>query len=84
MLIQIYTTNYVKVDVTRKNAYKYSVTFSPDIDSTGLRYKLLCQHDSVIGDIKIFDGITLYVSRRLPEDSVIEPHDLPCIDYLNI
>ncbi|KAF1739878.1 hypothetical protein MXB_5441 [Myxobolus squamalis] len=65
-----FITNYVKVGVARKSVYKYSVTFSPDIDSTGLRYKLLCQHDSLIGQIKSFDGLALFTTRRLPEDRV--------------
>ncbi|KAL0126989.1 hypothetical protein PUN28_005374 [Cardiocondyla obscurior] len=61
--------NYVDLELEPgKGLFQYEVKFSPDIDSTGLRRKLLNQHSAVLGRTKTFDGMLLYLPIKLPED----------------
>ena len=48
--------------------YQYSVTYSPPIESRGLRAGLLSEHTTVIGNVRAFDGMILFLPRRLPDD----------------
>lgn len=48
--------------------YQYSVSYSPPIESRGLRGGLLNEHTSLIGNVRAFDGMILFLPRRLPDD----------------
>ena len=48
--------------------YQYSVSYSPPIESRGLRAGLLNEHLSIIGNVRAFDGMILFLPRRLPDD----------------
>lgn len=51
-----------------KGLFQYEVKYSPDIDSIGLRRKLLNQHSATLGRTKTFDGMILYLPQKLPQD----------------
>ena len=63
-------SNYIRVRSTAQGVYHYMVTFSPDIDSKNMRYKLLNMHREVIGEPRAFDGTTLYSPRIITESTI--------------
>jgi aubergine-like protein len=48
--------------------YQYNVSYSPPIESRGLRAGLLSEHTNLIGNVRAFDGMILFLPRRLPDD----------------
>lgn len=61
--------NYIDLKLEpNKGLFQYEVKFTPDIDSRLLRRKLLNQHSADLGHTKTFDGTTLYLPIRLPQD----------------
>lgn len=67
--------NYVVLRNRPGNAiYQYNVSYNPPVDSKGLRIALLRQHeDALIGKIRAFDGMVLYLPHRLhksPEEVI--------------
>ncbi|XP_018355281.1 PREDICTED: protein argonaute-3 [Trachymyrmex septentrionalis] len=68
MKIEAYC-NYVDLILEPgKGLFQYEIKFSPNIDSIGLRRKLLNQHSAALGRTKIFDGTLLYLPIKLPQD----------------
>lgn len=62
-------TNYIDLNIEPgKGLFQYEVKFSPNIDSGGLRRKLLNQHSAVLGRTKTFDGIILYLPIKLSQE----------------
>lgn len=51
--------------------YRYNVSFNPVISSKSIRLKLLNEHHEILGTDLIFDGIHLYISRRLAENPTV-------------
>ena len=59
--------NYVPVTVQAdKGVFEYTVAFNPPIDSRDLRFRMLAQKVDVIGPVRNFDGVKLYLPIRLP------------------
>lgn len=48
--------------------YQYNVSYSPPIESRGLRAGLLSEHTNLIGNVRAFDGMILFLPHRLPDD----------------
>ena len=48
--------------------FQYNVSYSPPIESRGLRCGLLKDHESLIGNVRAFDGMILFLPHRLPDD----------------
>ena len=48
--------------------FQYNVSYSPPIESRGLRCGLLRDHESLIGNVRAFDGMILFLPHRLPDD----------------
>ena len=46
--------------------YQYHVDFNPPVDSKALRKKLLRDHEELVGKVRAFDGMVLFLPRRLP------------------
>ena len=63
-------SNYIRVKTISQGVYHYMVTFSPDIDSKNMRYKLLNIHREVIGETRAFDGTTLYAPKIITESKI--------------
>lgn len=49
--------------------FEYEVRFQPDVDSTHHRYKYIGQLREQIGSVRTFDGVTLYLPIRLPDQN---------------
>lgn len=47
--------------------YQYQVTYSPQLESKRLRIALIASHEAILGKIRAFDGMILYLPHRLPE-----------------
>ena len=58
--------NYIKLKSQTKGVYQYAVSYTPVIDSIGMRYRLLYEHSDVIGETKVFDGAILFLPIQLP------------------
>uniref|UniRef100_A0A8C6EZP2 Piwi like RNA-mediated silencing 3 n=1 Tax=Marmota marmota marmota TaxID=9994 RepID=A0A8C6EZP2_MARMA len=63
-------TNHFRLTCPQLIAYKYNVDFKPDVDDTNLRSQLLFQHERVFGISHIFDGNSLLLSQRLPNQEM--------------
>lgn len=82
------STNYIRLKTKPETGvFEYHVTFAPNVDARALRNRLLHQHKSVIGPTKTFDGTTLYLPFRLPEnrtrlisEQAVDPTQAP-IEY---
>jgi aubergine-like protein len=48
--------------------YEYEVRFEPELDSRGMKNKLLSEHRKELGDMKTFDGVTLYLPVQLQQE----------------
>lgn len=48
--------------------YQYNVTYSPQVESRSLRAGLLNEHTTLIGNVRAFDGMILFLPHRLPDD----------------
>lgn len=51
--------------------YEYDVKFNPNIDSHNFRFKILRDHASTLGNVKIFDGIKLSLPMQLPNKQTV-------------
>lgn len=60
------SANYIRLKSKNSNWYQYSVSYTPNVDSRGMRYKLLYTHDDVLGPAKVFDGSVLFLPHELP------------------
>lgn len=66
------TTNYIRLNTDpEKGVFEYEVRFKPEIHTLNLRQRLLHQHRHIIGNVKTFDGTTLYLPIKL-DDNVIQ------------
>ena len=45
--------------------FEYEVRFAPVVDNMSYRFKYLNQHKEVIGEAKTFDGVILFLPRKL-------------------
>ncbi|XP_071439350.1 piwi-like protein Ago3 [Hetaerina americana] len=63
------TCNYINLDINPgMGVYEYEVRFEPRIDYMKYRRILLNQHADKIGRAKTFDGVVLYLPRKLPDE----------------
>lgn len=63
------TSNFVVLR-SRPNTslYQYHVEYEPMLESRRLRIGLLCSQEGIIGKVKAFDGMVLYLPIRLEKD----------------
>ena len=47
--------------------FQYVVSYDPPIESKNLKFMLLKQHAEVLGSVRAFDGMILYLPKSLPE-----------------
>lgn len=62
-----FMTNYVKLRCNNKGVYQYVVHFEPGIDSQYHRVKMVYFLRDLIGDVRLFDGVTLFLPILLKE-----------------
>jgi len=60
--------NYIAIKCKNAGVYQYAVSFSPEVDSLRMRYKLLEEQKTrdIIGDVRGFDGRILFLPIHLP------------------
>ncbi|KAG5670554.1 hypothetical protein PVAND_000808 [Polypedilum vanderplanki] len=64
-------TNCITIKCNKDSGvFEYEVRFQPEIDNMRLRGKYLAQLKDVIGSIKTFDGVTLYLPKKLEENNI--------------
>ena len=51
-------------DPPQSSLYQYNVSYSPPIESRGLHTGLLSEHTSRIGNVRVFDGMILFLPHR--------------------
>jgi hypothetical protein len=65
-------TNCIMVKCDKNfGVFDYEVRFQPEVDNVRLRGKYLSQLKDVLGNVRTFDGVTLYLPIKL-EDNVTE------------
>ena len=63
------TSNYVVLRSRPNTAlYQYHVKYEPNLEYKKLRIGLLCSQEQIIGKVKAFDGMILYLPHRLQQD----------------
>ncbi|XP_069699949.1 piwi-like protein Ago3 isoform X2 [Periplaneta americana] len=66
------TANYIRLNLEPgKGVYEYEVRFEPQLDSRGMRFKLLNEHAKEFGGTKTFDGVTLYLPIKLQQEATV-------------
>lgn len=61
-------TNCVKLEIEPdRGVYEYEVRFEPNVHSVHIRFKLLIQHENVVGRVRTFDGALLCLPIKLDE-----------------
>lgn len=61
-------TNYVRLKVDKdRGVFEYEVRFEPNIHAETLRRQLIRQHENVLGRTRLFDGMTLALPFKLPD-----------------
>jgi len=60
------SANYLRMDLEKdKGVYEYEVRYEPRTDNRDQRFRLLNQHREVIGGVKVFDGVKLYLPQKV-------------------
>lgn len=63
------TTNFFSFDSDKDwRLYQYHVDFNPMIDSRKMRAGLLFTHSDILGPTRVFDGMILYLPKKLPQE----------------
>lgn len=65
--IQLVTNHFRLMTKTDFGVYQYNVSFNPVLESKRLRVALLKSRSDVIGQVHAFDGMMLFLPKRLPE-----------------
>ena len=61
-------TNYFNLEQAPDwHLYQYHVDFNPAVESKRMRIALLCSHEEIIGRTKAFDGMVLFLPKKLPQ-----------------
>ncbi|KAL2092219.1 hypothetical protein ACEWY4_012017 [Coilia grayii] len=60
-------SNHIPVLCKNEAVYQYHVTFTPNVESIGMRFGMMKEHRPTTGDVIAFDGSILYLPVRLEE-----------------
>lgn len=65
-------TNYIRMNCDAEyGVFEYNVSFHPNVESQRLRSRFLFQHKDVIGNSSTFDGVVLYLPKKLPDEETV-------------
>lgn len=65
-------TNYIRLACDPdRGLFEYEVRFNPLVDSKSIRARYIAQHKEVLGNTKTFDGVKLFLPRKLPDEEII-------------
>ncbi|TRY98701.1 hypothetical protein DNTS_018328 [Danionella cerebrum] len=60
-------SNYIPICCKNDSVFQYHVTFSPNVESMGMRFGMMKDHRPTTGEVVAFDGSILYLPKRLEE-----------------
>ena len=60
-------TNYIKLKCTNRGLYQYVVNYDPPVDCQATRIRMLYRLGDVTGQVRLFDGYTLFLPVLLKE-----------------
>ncbi|XP_051547621.1 piwi-like protein 2 [Myxocyprinus asiaticus] len=60
-------SNYIPICCKNEAVFQYHVTFTPNIESIGMRFGMMKEHRPTTGEVVAFDGSILYLPKRLDE-----------------
>lgn len=61
------SANYIPIRCKNKAVWQYAISYQPEIDSKGMRRRLLFEHSDIIGKVRAFDGAILYLPIQLEQ-----------------
>jgi len=47
--------------------YQYNFSFSPEVDSKKVKFGLMFSQEELIGKVRAFDGMSMFLPRKLPD-----------------
>lgn len=65
--VSLVTNHFRLLTKTDFGVYQYNVSFNPEMESKRLRVGLLKSQNETIGQVHAFDGMMLYLPKKLPE-----------------
>jgi len=66
------TSNYLRIEEKpNTGVYEYEVRFIPNVDMRNERFRLIRQIEPIIGDVRTFDGVKLFLPKLLADKSTI-------------
>ncbi|XP_035236171.1 piwi-like protein 2 [Anguilla anguilla] len=60
-------SNHIPICCKNEAVFQYHVTFTPNVESMGMRFGMMKDHRSTTGEVIAFDGSILYLPVRLDE-----------------
>nr|XP_023694176.1 piwi-like protein 2 [Paramormyrops kingsleyae]XP_023694177.1 piwi-like protein 2 [Paramormyrops kingsleyae]XP_023694179.1 piwi-like protein 2 [Paramormyrops kingsleyae]XP_023694180.1 piwi-like protein 2 [Paramormyrops kingsleyae]XP_023694181.1 piwi-like protein 2 [Paramormyrops kingsleyae]XP_023694182.1 piwi-like protein 2 [Paramormyrops kingsleyae]XP_023694183.1 piwi-like protein 2 [Paramormyrops kingsleyae] len=60
-------SNHIPIRCKNEAVFQYCVTFTPNVESIGMRFGMMREHRSITGNVVAFDGSILYLPVRLDE-----------------
>uniref|UniRef100_A0A671PUD1 Piwi-like protein 2 n=1 Tax=Sinocyclocheilus anshuiensis TaxID=1608454 RepID=A0A671PUD1_9TELE len=60
-------SNYIPICCKNEAVFQYHVTFTPNVESLGMRFGMMKEHRPTTGEVVAFDGSILYLPKRLEE-----------------
>jgi len=64
------SANYVVVRGRSEGVFQYTVSFEPVIESKNMRFQLLNEHRPIIGNTRAFDGVILYLPKKITDTTL--------------
>ncbi|KAK5602350.1 Piwi-like protein 2 [Crenichthys baileyi] len=65
-------SNHIIVSCKNEAVYQYHVTFTPNVESMGMRFGMMKDHRSTTGEVVAFDGSILYLPVKLKDEVVLK------------
>ncbi|XP_021166031.2 piwi-like protein 2 [Fundulus heteroclitus] len=65
-------SNYLIVSCKNEAVYQYHVTFTPNVESMGMRFGMMKDHRSTTGEVVAFDGSILYLPVKMKDEVVLK------------
>ncbi|CAJ1068159.1 piwi-like protein 2 [Xyrichtys novacula] len=65
-------SNHIPIRCKNEAVYQYHVTFSPNVESMGMRFGMMKEHRSTTGEVIAFDGSILYLPVKLKQEVLLQ------------
>jgi aubergine-like protein len=63
----VYTNTFMLRQAAGRSICQYHVHYNPPVESRGLRSRLINEQKELLGPVKIFDGMILYLGKKLEQ-----------------